>query len=751
MRLRLSLILFASAFAAAQTASKPLTIEAIFAEGGVTGRAPEDMRWAADGRHLSYILRDDAGDRAELVSVDVATGKPEVLVHSEKMGLLAPSMLKIKDERTREWRTRYKVAQYHWSPDGNQIMFDAQGQLWLYTLSNGVAVRISSTAEPSLDPKFSPDGKKISFVRKHNLIVQNLGETFQMPLTRDQDENVLNGEVDWVYAEELDVRSNYFWSPDSKQIVYLQMNETPVPSYPITDFLPTHPTVEREKYPKAGDPNPVVRLGVVSAHGGKTSWITLPIQRSEADSTGKRPREAKDFYIPRFGWLKNGIVWAQVLDRLQDTLELYFVDVANGHSQLMLTEKSPNWVPVNDDFNILDSGDKFLWTSWRDGHTHIYLYDFDGKQPLSHPATLERQITKGDFEVSGIETVKQETVYFTANAEDVRQKHVYAIKLDGTGMKRLSREPGTHHVSFSEKSEWYADTFSGVMTPPRLSLCRPDVGCSTIWNSHPTEEYGLIPPKAVRFKADDGTFLLGTLLLPQQATAEKRAPLVNNPYGGPGAQSVVDEWGGPAFLFDQVLAREGIAVLHVDNRGMAGRGQKFAAAIRHDFGDLEIKDQYAAVEQTLETNPQLDGQHLGWWGWSYGGFMTLMATTHSPIFRASVAVAPVTDWHNYDSIYTERYMGLPRDNAEAYKRSSPVNYAGSLHSHLLIAHGTGDDNVHLQNTIQMTQAFIDAGKQFDLMLYPRKTHSISGAVAKTHLYHLILDHFKRELLGAPAQ
>ena len=453
MRFCPNLILLAAIAAAAQTQTKPLTIEAIFSETGITGNAPENIRWSPDGKRLTYILRDDTGERAELYSIDLATGKPSVMVSSDKMNLLAPPAFKIKDERQREWRTRYKVAPYHWSPDASQILFDAHGQLWLYTLSNGVAVRVSSTADPSVDPKFSPDGKKISFVRKHNLYVQNLGETQQVQLTRDTDENVLNGEVDWVYAEELDARSNYFWSPDGKDILYLQMNETPVPSYPITDFLPTHPTVEREKYPKAGDPNPVVHLGVVHAGGGKTNWLVLPIQRSEPDPTGKRPREAKDFYIPRFGWLKSGIAWVQVLDRLQDQLDLYFINVSNGHSQLILSEKSPNWVPVNDDFTVLDSGDKFLWTSWRDGHTHIYLYDFDGKQPLSRPAQLERQITKGDFEVSSVESVKGDEVFFTANAEDVRQKNLYATKLDGSNMRRISREHGTHAVSFADKTD----------------------------------------------------------------------------------------------------------------------------------------------------------------------------------------------------------------------------------------------------------------------------------------------------------
>jgi dipeptidyl-peptidase-4 len=752
LRFRLA-FLFASVLtvAAQTTAQKPLTIEAIFAEGGITGRTPDDVHWAPDGKHFSYILRNDAGDRPDFYSVDVTTGKPTVLIPAEKLNLLVPSDSKIKNEREKERRTRYGVARYHWSPSGNEILFDAQGQLWLYSLATGTAVQATSSGEPVVDPKFSPDGKKLSFIRKHNLVVHDFAEHFDVSLTRDQDENVLNGEVDWVYAEELDARSNYSWSPDSKQIVYLQMNETPVPTYPITDFLPTHPSVDRQKYPKAGDPNPVVRLGVVNAKGGKTSWIVLPIQRSEQDVSGKRPREAKDFYIPRFGWIKNGIVWAQVLNRLQNELDLYFIDTASGHSQLVLAEKSDNWVPVNDDFNVLESGDKFLWSSWRDGHTQIYLYDFDGKSPLSGPARLERQITNGDFEVSSVETMKQNTVYFTANAEDLRQKNLYSIKLDGSGMKRISREPGTHKVSFSEKTDWYVDNFSGVMTPPRLSICRPDAGCGLVWNSRSIDEYALIPPRAVTFKADDGTTLLATLLVPPQASPEKKAPLVNNPYGGPGAQSVVDEWGGTSFLFDQVLARAGVAVLHVDNRGMAGRGQKFAAAIRHDFGDLEIKDQYTAVDQALAANPQLDGSRLGWWGWSYGGFMTLMATTHSPRFRGSVAVAPVTDWRNYDSIYTERYMGLPQDNSESYKKSSPVNYAGTLHSHLLIAHGTGDDNVHMQNTVQMIEAFVETGKQYELVLYPRKTHSISGPAARTHLYTRILEHFQRELSVAPAE
>jgi dipeptidyl-peptidase-4 len=273
LRFRFTFLLLSALTAGAQTAAqKPLTIEAIFAEGGITGRTPEDVHWNPDGKQLSYILRNDAGDQADFYSVDVATGKPTVLIPSEKLGLLAPSDLKIKNERERERRSRYQVARYHWAPDQRDILFDAQGQLWLYSLDNRVAVQITASGEPSIDPKFSPDGKRISFIRRHNLMIHNLGETIVVPLTRDQDENILNGEVDWVYAEELDVRSNYFWSPDSKQLVYLQMNETPVPTYPITDYLPTHPTVDRQKYPKAGDPNPAVHRPSRSAPRRRQDW-----------------------------------------------------------------------------------------------------------------------------------------------------------------------------------------------------------------------------------------------------------------------------------------------------------------------------------------------------------------------------------------------------------------------------------------------------------------------------------------------
>jgi dipeptidyl-peptidase-4 len=311
----------------------------------------------------------------------------------------------------------------------------------------------------------------------------------------------------------------------------------------------------------------------------------------------------------------------------------------------------------------------------------------------------------------------------------------------------LSREDGTHKSSFADNSRSYVDNFSSLTMPPRMSVCAVGSSCSTFWSARELTAYNLLKPQFVDFKADDGTVLHGRLLLPPNASADQKVPLLMNPYGGPHAQEVVNAWTGGNGYFDQILANDGIAVLHVDNRGMGGRGKKFAAPIRHNMGETELKDQLAALDQVIERFPQIDGSRLGWWGWSYGGFMTSYAMTHSKRFRAGVAVAPVTDWHDYDSIYTERYMGLPKDNPDGYKSSSVQLAAPNLSGHLLIVHGTSDDNVHMQNTMQLAQAFENANRQFELRLYPRKTHSIAGTAVRTNLFERIRAEFDSQLLG----
>jgi dipeptidyl-peptidase-4 len=709
---------------------KPLTIEAIYASGGLTGRGPETIEWSPDSSKLSFILRDDDGENGELWSVDAATGERQLLLGAAKLGPLAPDYSGIKDEREKERLTRYHVSPYIWAPDSKHLLFAPNGQLWLFDLATGTGLQFAAASDPIGDPKFSPDGGHVSYVRKHNLYVQKANGAGEKQLTKDTGENLFNGDIDWVYAEELAVRSNYFWSPDSKEIVFLHMDESKVPTYPITNWMPTHPTVDNEKYPKVGDANPLVKLGVVDPDNGKVRWISLT--------------KDEEAYIPRFGWVREGLVWAEVLNRSQNQMDLYFVDAKSGKSAKVLTEASPGaWINVNDDFRVLKSGNRFLWSSWHDGHTHLYLYSFDKENPLA-AARLERQLTQGDFEVLGVEGVDEAagTVFFSSNKDDPRQRQIFSIKLDGTDLQRLTRDEGIYSGEFSDDGKHYEQTFVGPLAPQQVSLCAVGGACISLWKARDeVVEYGVRAPKFMEFKADDGTTLYGRLLLPPNPQGGK-IPLIVFLYGGPAAQTVLKDTPNP---FDEILARDGFAIFSVDNRGTPGRDRKFQTAIRHEFGAVELKDQLAALDQLLAQYPQLDKNRLGIWGWSNGGSMTLYAMTHSERFRAGVAVAPVTDQINYDSIYTERYMGLLKEDPAGYAASDVTRGAADLHGALLLVHGTGDDNVHFQNSVQMIDALVKAGKQFGLMIYPNKTHGIAGSEARDHLFHMIEEHFEREL------
>jgi dipeptidyl-peptidase-4 len=732
----LSLIFAAIAYsrAEAQTApTKPLTIETMYQPGGLTGRAPETTEWSPDGTKLTFVQRDEKGEKGELWYVDTATGEKKVLVSAAKLASLDPDVNKVKDEREKERRTRYHVAAYLWAPDSKHLIFDSQGQLWLYDLGSETAVQFTSAPDPSGDPKFSPDGGHVAYVRKHNLYVRPISGKDEKQLTKDTGDNLFNGDIDWVYAEELAVRSNYFWSPDSREIVFMHMDETKVPIYPITDWIPTHPNVENEKYPKVGDPNPAVKLGVVEADKGKVRWLSLPGD--------------EESYIPRFGWVRDGVIWAEVLNRTEDKMDLYFVDAKSGKSRIVLTESTPGaWIDFDHvEVRFLKSNGQFLWPSWRDGNMHIYLYSFDKQNPMAAEAKLERQLTKGDFEVQGIEGVDEAagTAFYSGNKDDPRQSHIFSVQLDGSGSKALTSEEGMHSANFSDDGKHYTHTYFGPQTVTTMTLCAVGGDCKPVWKAHDAiAEYGLRSPQYLEFKADDGTTLYGRLLLPADTPASGKIPLIVNIYGGPAAQMVRK---GAPDPFDEILSRKGFAIFAVDNRGTPGRDRKFQTAIRHEFGAVELKDQLTALDQLFAQYPQLDKDRMAIWGWSNGGSMTLYAMTHSDRFRAGVAVAPVTDQVNYDSIYTERYMGVLKDDKAGYEQSDVTRSAENLHGALLLVHGTSDDNVHFQNSIQMIDALIKAGKQFRLMIYPNKTHSIAGRDSRVHLFTMIADQFEQEL------
>ena len=725
-----SAALLAAQDASSQPPYTPLTVEAIYSHGSLAGNPPEELTWSPDGHHLSY-LEDDL-----LMDLNLATAKPEVLINHDR---LAPLIKGGGSEQDRDHRARYHEANYFWSPDSQHLLFDSDGYLWLYDLKNNTGVQIGVTGSASGDdPKFSPDGHNVSFIRNHGLEVIRLREADSptVKLAPAPNNETLEGEVDWVYLEELDVRSNYFWSPDSKAIAFLEMNEAQVPTYPITDWIPTHATVENQHYPQPGDPNPAVRVGVVGINGGHVTWIRLPITAGQD-------------YIPRFGWVNEHTLWIETLTRDHKRRDIYFADPGKDEVKLALEIKDAKFLDENYD---VDLGDGYVvLTDWSDGHNQLYLYSYDPRHPLDAPAKLEKQLTQGDFEVGEVLRVdfKGKFVDYASNEGNVLEQQLWQVSFDGKRVP-LTTARGFHAGSFSPAGSAFIDRHSTRMEPPTVELCQSAGKCSVVFEPPSLEQYRLRPPIDLTVKAHDGATLYATLLLPDGATSPASVPLIVNPYGGPGPQTVQNHW-SDALFFDELLAEHGFAVLHADNRGMGMRGRDFAQACYHDFGPVQFEDQMTVVDAALSRYTVLDPKRLGWWGWSWGGTFTLYALSHSDRFRAGVSVAPVTDWRNYDSIYTERYLGLPSENSNLYRDFSVVNSAAQLKGRLLIAHGTGDDNVHIENTVQYVQKLIDAGIPYDLQIFPRKTHSIAGKEARIELFSRILAQFETYLMPPVVQ
>ncbi len=706
-----------------QAPANALTVEAIFGHAPLIGTPPEGLAWSPDGKHLTYRVG------GELVEQEHGAEKAHVVVSRVQFA----AMTGTKDsEQDRDHRSRYGMANYHWSPDSEHLLFDVNGRLWLYDLNKGMGEQVADAGEASGDdPKFSPDGRFVSFVRDHGLAVARLDEPGRplKSLAPAPDAATLNGEVDWIYLEELEARSNYFWSPDSTRLAYLEMNEAAVAKYPITDWIPTHATVDEQRYPQPGDANPAVRVGVVGTEGGQTVWVTLPI------------RAGQD-YIPRFGWVDAKTLWVETLARDQKHRDLYFADAATGEARAVLQLTDDKF--FDDKYDVSVGDGSIVLTNWADGHSHLYLYSYDAADTAHTKAKLERQLTQGVFEVGEVIRVDPANkLVIYASSEGVEQdQQIWQVSFAGE-RKQITSGAGSHVGNFAPTGSAFVEKQSSRMEPPTIRLCAEAGKCTVIWSASALKAFHLRAPEQLTVKAHDGTSLYATLLLPEGATAAS-VPLIVNPYGGPGVATVLNEWGN-SLLFDELLTQHGFAVLHTDNRGMGGRGRAFAQAAYHDFGPVQLEDQLTAVDAALARYPQLDPKRLGWWGWSWGGTFTLYAMTHSDRFKAGVSVAPVTDWRDYDSIYTERYLSQPAEFAAGYKDFSVVNSAASLKGKLLIAHGTGDDNVHLENTVQFVQKLIEAELPYDLQIYPRKTHSIAGPDVRTHLYNRILTHFEENL------
>src|SRR5882762_6473071 len=727
----LATLLFSAFLATSSAAQQPagarraLTVERIYAQPSLSGRLTRGLAWTPDGKSLSYFEIKGSGKEAktELWVMDATSGERRLLVAAGKL----ESILTVDTSRPTQATGlgRRAPSQYQWAPDGAGILFEGPTALaWLDMKSQTGRTLVSG--KPGIaDPKISPDGRYVSFVREHNLWLVRVADGNERAVTQGGTEEIRKGELDWVYPEELDIKTAYWWSPDSSAIAYLEMDERKVTQYPLVDFSSPSGEAEMERYPTAGGANPVVRVFVASLSGGEP----------RAMDTGAET----DIYIPRVNWLTDSKHLAiQRLNRAQNTLDLLIADAATGKTRAALSENDPNWINVSDDLYFLKDGKRFLWSSERSGYRHLYLCDLDGKQLA--------QLTKGEWEVSAVDAIDESKglVYFTATEKSPLERGLYRAAFDGTGFTRVTKDEGTHAAVFAPNAAAFYDTYSNTATPPRQDLYRADGSRIAAINENKVAEladYHLSPMEFLSVKSRDGVQLNASIIKPPDFNPQKKYPVLVYTYGGPHAQVVRNGWGGANFLWHQLMAQKGYIIFSLDNRGSAGRGHAFEAPLHFRMGAQELSDQRDGVKY-LRSLSYVDANRIGIWGWSYGGHMTLHAMFEAgDDFKVGFAGGPVTDWRYYDTIYTERYLGLPQRNEKGYQDSSPVKYAGQLKGRLLIAHGTGDDNVHYANTLAVINDLIDAGKYVEVLAFPGRGHGVSDSPARRVLMQRVTQFF----------
>jgi dipeptidyl-peptidase-4 len=712
-------------------AGKALTVERIYSQPSLSGRLTRGLEWNPDSKELSYFETKGVGKEAktELWVMDAAKGERRLLVAADKLESVLPADGSKPTQAT--GLGRRAPAQYQWAPDGGGILFQGPTALAWLDLKTQTARTLVSGKATLADPKISPDGRYVSFVRDHNLWLVGVADGKERTVTQGGTEEVRKGELDWVYPEELEIKTAYWWAPDSSAIAYLEMDERKVSQYPMVDFASPSGEAELERYPVAGGANPIVRVLVAAVGGGEPRVVDVGAET--------------DIYIPRVNWQTDSKhIAIQRLNRAQTTIDLLFADVATGSSRIALTEKDSSWVNVSDDLYFLKDGKRFLWSSERSGYRHLYLYNLDGKQLA--------QITSGEWEVSHLDGVDETTavgphigvVYFTSTEKSPLERQLYFATFDGQASGRLTKEDGTHQVNLAPNTAYFFDTHSNVLAPPRQDLFRVDGSLIATINENKVVEladYHLSPVEFVKVKSSDGGLLNGFMIKPPNFDPAKKYPVLVYTYGGPHAQVVLNAWTGSNFLWHQMMAQKGFIIFSIDNRGSDGRGHVFERPLHLRLGAQELSDQRDGV-QYLKSQPYVDGNRIGIWGWSYGGHMTLHAMFEAgDDFKVGFAGGPVTDWHYYDSIYTERYLGLPQQNEKGYVDSSPVKYAGQLRGKLLIAHGTGDDNVHYANTLRLINDLIEAGKYVEVLAFPGRGHGVSDPPARRVLMQRVTQYF----------
>ncbi len=687
--------------------------------------------WLPDG--AGYIALDEPeGEGApapRLVVVDAKSGEARPLFEVAAMQKAFAGLPGVSDEEAASWSTR---ASFDFTAAKDGILLAEHDDLFFWRLGSERAARLTFDPEEEVGATLSPDGNLCAYIHDWNLhVVPTVGGS-PLALTSEGDEDHLHGRLDWVYQEEVYGRGNwqgFWWSPDSRRLAFLILDETGVPSTTIVDHREIHPEVEVWRYPTAGDANPKVSLSVVAAAGGEVVELDLS------------PYEREEFLIVRVGWTPDGkSVAFQVQDRVQTWLDLCLGDPRSGKVTRLFRDSTGTWIEPNESPTWVEGGERFLWRSERDGWAHLYLYGKAGE--------LLRRLTEGPWEVDGLQGADSEGwVWFDADRDDVKGSQLYRVKLEGGEPERVTKESGTHRISMSPTCAAFVDTWSSALEPGSIAVYERSGERLRVLDTADVREaqrYGLVAPEFVQVPTRDGFQMEAMILKPRDFDPARRWPVLCFTYGGPHAPQVRDSWASFNMLYHQMLAQEGFAIWVCDNRSASGKGLASARGIYKSFGAEELRDLEDGLDW-LVAQGWADPERIGIWGWSYGGYMSAYALTHSKRFKLGIAGAPVTDWHLYDSIYTERYMLTPQANPDGYRAASVLEAAEALSGKLLLIHGEIDENVHVQNSIMLAERLQKAQKQFQLMIYPGNRHPVVQPEQRKHLYAMMADFIRANL------
>ncbi|HLA54471.1 MAG TPA: S9 family peptidase [Flavobacterium sp.] len=641
---------------------------------------------------------------------------------------------------TKDYKELPSIDSYTFSADEKQILIASNSEpifrhsftadFYLYNIESK---QLTKLFEQVQEPTFSPDGKKIAYAKENNLYIYDIASKKTDKMTTDGKKNaVINGITDWVYEEEFAFVRAFDWSADGSKIAYIRFDESAVPEFTMTLFhKDLYPTTETFKYPKAGEKNALVTLHIYDVAEAHEQDVVLG--------------NYNDFYIPRIKWTNDAnVLSVQVINRHQDNLDLLFVDGKTGTAKVIMNEKDKAYVDITDNLTFLKDN-SFIWTSEKDGFNHIYLYDKTGK--------LKNQVTKGKWEVTnyyGFDE-KTKTVFYQSVENGSINRDIYRIGLDGKNKVRLSSATGTNDATFSPNFQYYINKFSSATQPTAFALNDAKTGkpVQSIVNNDALAEklkaYNLPAKEFFVLTTEKGNQLNAWILKPKDFDPSKKYPVFMYQYSGPGSQQVNNDWNNSDDYWFQMLAQQGYIVACVDGRGTGFKGADFKKMTQKQLGKYEVEDQIDAAK-VIGNYPYVDKTRIGIWGWSYGGFMSANCILKgNDVFKMAIAVAPVTNWRFYDSIYTERYMETPQENASGYDDNSPINFADKLKGKFLLIHGSADDNVHVQNSMQMMEALIQANKQFDSQIYPDKNHGIFGGKTRIQLYNKMTDFIKQNL------